>query len=86
MRPIAFEHELFKGCGVFILAGAAPDAALDIILRHVFGARLIHGDAQAKIGFGIATAFTRSHDDFTRQPRKNRAALGIRCAFFAFDG
>ena len=42
MRGIPFIHDLLEGSGIFIFPGAAPDRSLDIVLRHILGASLIH--------------------------------------------
>src|SRR5581483_96234 len=86
MRTVAFEHEFFKGSTILVFAGAAFDGAFDIIFWHVLGARFVHGETQAKIGFRIAAAVAGGHHDFARETRKDRAAFGVCRALFAFDG
>jgi hypothetical protein len=35
VRRIPFIGDLLEGSRILVLAGAAPDAALDVVLRHV---------------------------------------------------
>ena len=39
-----------------VLAGRAPDRRLDLVLRHVEGARVLHGAAQRGVAVGVAAA------------------------------
>ncbi len=86
MRAIPLERNFFKTGRVLVLACTAFDGALDIVLGHVFVARLIHGEAQAEVGIGITAAFAGRHDDLARETREDRAALGIGRPLFSFDG
>jgi hypothetical protein len=59
------------------LAGGLLDGSLDVVLGHVGRIGLVHGQAQTRIGFGVAAAFARGHRDLTDQAGEDLAALGI---------
>ena len=83
---IAFIEDLLEGCSVLVFTGAAADGALDVVLGHVLGAGLVHGQAQPEVAVGISAAVPGGHDELAREPGEDGAALGIRGALLALDG
>ena len=69
----------------FEAAGAALDRALDRVLRHVLILRLVHRQAQSRIGRRIAAAESRRDGDFPDQPREDLAALRVRGRLLVLD-
>src|SRR5512143_3335397 len=78
VRSKALIHHLLEGCRVLVLAGAAADGALDVVLGHVLRAGLVDGQTQAEVGIWVAAALSCSHDELTREPGENGAALRVR--------
>src|SRR5450830_24175 len=71
--------------GAIDAAAAAVDRALDVIFRHVGVSRLVHRQAQTRIGSDIGAAHAGRYRDFLDQARPDFAALGIRGSFFMLD-
>ena len=58
-------------------AGRLLDGAVDVILRHVFRARILDGEAQAGVHLGIRQAELRGDGDFARQLGEQLGPLGV---------
>src|SRR6185437_438005 len=61
----------------FELTRAAPDRVVDRVLRHVLLARLVDGEAKARIGRDVAPAESRRDGDLLDQAREDLAALRV---------
>ncbi len=71
--------------GAFQATHAALDGALDVVLGHVRIHRLVHGQAQARVGVGISAAELRGDGDFLDQAGPDLAALGVSRGLLVFD-
>src|ERR1035437_7798353 len=63
----------------------ALDGALDVVLGHIIGIRLVHRQAQARITIRVAAAQPCRHGDFLDQSREIFTALGILLALAVLD-
>ena len=69
----------------FHVARAFVDGALHVVFGHVRVPSLVHRQAQARVGIGVAAAQTRGNGDFLDQTGEDFAALGVGAGFFVLD-
>src|SRR5207248_2526416 len=73
-------------CGrVRSLAGALRDRALDVVLRHRVGARLLDRVLQREVAGRVAPALLGGDDDRARELREELAAPGVGRALLVLD-
>ena len=61
------------------------DGAFDVVFRHVFGARVLNGEAQARVHVGIGRAGLGGDGDFAGELGEQLGALGILLALAMHD-
>ncbi len=69
----------------FEFAGRFLDRALDGVLRHVGRIGLLDGQAQARVGIGVAPAFAGRDRQLAVDPGEDLAALGVDLALAVLD-
>ena len=82
-RAIALVADLLVALA--LVAGAAPDRALDVVLGHVGGARRLQRAAQARIGRRVGQAGARRDLHLAHQPGEGPGALGVLAALAMHD-
>ena len=83
-RAVALVDDLLELLGV-AAAGRLVDGPLDVVRRHVDGAGLLDGEAQAVVRVRIAATLAGGHGDLARDLGEQGAALGIGDALGALD-
>jgi hypothetical protein len=84
-RAVALVHDRLELARVGVGARPLRDRAIDVVLRHGVGARLLDRVLQREVGGRVAAAFLRGHDDRPRQLREELAALRVRRALLVLD-
>src|SRR6266853_2715066 len=69
----------------FELAGAALGGAIDGVLRHVVGRRLVHRESQPRVGRDIAAAELGRDRDLADEAGEDLAALGVGRSLLVLD-
>ncbi|MNT29276.1 hypothetical protein D3C72_1650070 [compost metagenome] len=82
---VALVADLFV-LDAFQFTGGLLDGALDHVLGHVRGQRLVHGHTQARVVVGVASTAARGDADLTDDLGENLAALRVRRVFAVLDG
>jgi hypothetical protein len=82
---VALVSDLVVG-DALLLAGAAPDGALDGLVGHVRAFGVGDGLAQARVGVGVAAARAGRDLDLLDELREELAALGVERALLVFNG
>ena len=84
-RPVALVHDLLEAVGVGVRAGASRDRALDVVLGHRVGARLLDRVREREVRGRVGPAVTRGDDQRARELREELAALLVRRALLVLD-
>src|SRR6185295_455053 len=85
VRAVALVDDRLEGLRIRIRARAARDRALDVVLRHGIGARLLDRVLQREVAGWIGSPLLRRDDDRARELREQLAALRVGGALLVLD-
>src|SRR5580765_5767215 len=85
VRAVAFVYDRLEGLRIGVSARAACDRALDVVLRHGIGARLLDRVLQGEVAGWIGSPLLRRDDDRARELREQLAALRVSGTLLVLD-
>ena len=85
VRAVALVDHLLEAVRVGVGARAARDRAVDVVLRHRVGARLLDRVGEREVRGRVGPALARGHDQRPRELGEELAALLVRRALLVLD-
>jgi hypothetical protein len=83
--PVALVDDRLERRGVGVCTGTLRDRAIDVVLWHRVGLRLLDRVLEREVVARVATAFLRRDDDRARELREELAALRVGRALLVLD-